>query len=83
MAKVHNVGRLKGKAKRVINGINALGKTEDLEALIVEIFPRPGWTTPAEFLLVERLLDSMESQIEVLANLKKSIVQGSRMIGRE
>ena len=41
---------------------------------------RPGWTTPAEFLLVSTILDSMAAHVDALAGMKAGLIKGSRAV---
>jgi hypothetical protein len=49
--------------------------------LILE-WRRPGWTTPAEFIFVSAILDSMASNVAALAKLKGDLIKGSKAVTR-
>ena len=44
---------------------------------------RPGWTTPAEFILVEGMLDSMIRLSGQLVEMKQIVLKGSLEVGVE
>jgi hypothetical protein len=46
----------------------------------LKIIRRPGWTTPAEGLLVNALIDSMRAQVQVLAGMQAALLAGSREV---
>ncbi len=43
----------------------------------------PGWTTPAEFLLVSSIVENMMVQARALNGLKQNLLQASREIGKQ
>jgi hypothetical protein len=56
---------------------------DDSEANIerlIKIIPRPGWTTPAEFLLVNVILDSMIATVKQMDTLGKGLVEGASQV---
>jgi hypothetical protein len=65
-------------------------KTEEIQGLLKEvsifeelipIWRRPGWTTPAEFILVEGMLDSMARLSSQLIEMKQVVLKGSLEVG--
>jgi hypothetical protein len=75
---------IKGLEKKVTSISNALSKlssAEDFRRLILE-WRRPGWTTPAEFIFVSAILDSMASNVAALAKLKGDLIKGSKAVTR-
>lgn len=70
-----NVGDLVGQLKR-------LAVVDDLEELRLKIIPRPGWTTPAEFLLVQGAINALRNQVEGALALKGVVMDASRRIGQ-
>lgn len=88
----HDLTRLEAKIKDVASSISALAarsealgagageKTLNLSGLIA-IIHRPGWTTPAEWLFVNGILDSMAIHTEALAGLQQSLLAGSAAVG--
>ena len=45
------------------------------------IIHKPGWTTPAEALLVHGLLESMLAHVKHMAGLKQTLMAGARAVG--
>jgi hypothetical protein len=87
MAK-HDVAKLEAKIKELAGALGGLspatataqGGGGDLLALI-PIIHKPGWTTIAEFQLVEGVLDAMLTQSKQLAGLKTVLIGASHAIG--
>ena len=48
---------------------------------LMTIIHRPGWTTPAEALLVGGYLDAMNAHAQHLANLSQTLLAGARAVG--
>jgi hypothetical protein len=73
--------------KPVESHVNNLTKTlkglsEDKEfAEFLTIIHRPGWTTPAEKMLVTGILESMNAHAQHLTSLKQSLLAGARAVG--
>ncbi len=57
----------------------ALADDSDLKELL-RIIRFPGYTTPAEFLLHRAVLDSILSQAQGIATLKRALLEGGRAI---
>lgn len=58
-----------------------LSSEEDLRKLIKE-WRRPGWTTPAEYILVSGMLDSFQRQVRGLVDMKQDLFKGVEAVGR-
>ena len=56
-----------------------MADTQDLEEMI-SIIHKPGWTTPAEYVLVSGLVDTMHEQAMVLASLRQTLLNGGRTV---
>jgi hypothetical protein len=52
---------------------------EDLRGLI-RTWRMPGWTTPAEFLLVSGIVEALHTQTNTLTDLKQLLVEGSSRV---
>jgi len=78
MAKVH-ARRLEAKAKRIRSQLVALG-SERVWRELIPIWRQPGWTTPAEFMLVDGVLDGILAQTQALARLQQVALRGSRAV---
>jgi hypothetical protein len=70
---------LEKKMSSISNALAKLGSAEDLRKLILE-WRRPGWTTPAEFIFVSAIVDSMAANVETLGNLKRELLRGSKAV---
>ena len=81
MPKNHKI-EIKKLEKQITSISNALAKlsnADDFRKLILE-WRRPGWTTPAEFLLVSALVNSMEGLTTTLTNQKNELIKGSQAV---
>jgi hypothetical protein len=85
----HNVIKLEAKIKELIGALaqlsgQALAAAQtvpsDLQELLT-IIHRPGWTSVAEGILVEGVVDSMLLQTRTLSSLKQVLLTGSRAVG--
>ena len=77
----HDIKALEKKVTALSNALAKLGKGTDLKDLIL-ILRRPGWTTPAEYFLVDGLLNNLNTQVANVAQLKADLVRGSKMVGK-
>ncbi len=75
----HNLAHLEARIKELSTQLATLADTQDLEELII-IIHRPGWTTPAEYVLVSGLVDAMHEHAKTLASLKQTLITGSRAV---
>ncbi len=73
----HDISRLQNKIERLHKSMSSF---ED-SATLLKIIRRPGWTTPAEFLLVEASLESIQRQVEAAAEQYKRLVDAAGHIG--
>ena len=74
-----DVKQLEARATELKLGFKRLAEDQDLDELL-RLIPRPGWTTPAEFLFAMGLAESMVVQVKVLMSLKKTLIEGSRAV---
>jgi hypothetical protein len=77
----HDIKALDRQVGELIASLKHLAVIEDLEDLRIKVFPRPGWTTPAEFMLVSAALGALRAQVDAAATLKQRVVEASRSIG--
>lgn len=77
----HDIKALDNQVGELIGSIQKLARVDDLEELRAKVFPRPGWTTPAEFLLVHAAFVALRAQVEAVGVLKQKVVEASRSIG--
>lgn len=75
-----DTGRLEAGIKSLEQSLVALGDRTDFVELL-KIIHRPGWTTPAEALLVSGVVDAMLAHVKVLTSLKQALLTGSRAVG--
>ena len=77
----HAVGtsQLEEKVGQLKTELERLSAPNDWQNLI-HVMRRPGWTTPAEWIFAETLLDHMVSQIGALASLKTRLIKGSEAV---
>ena len=75
----HDVKKLEDRVKALHQNLMKLGDGKDMEEFFT-IIHKPGWTTPAEFMLVSGLLQSMNAQVKTLAGLKQVLLAGSRAV---
>ena len=76
-----DIEKLDKKVDIISDLLANLGDKEDFRRLIQE-WRRPGWTTPAEFLLVSAALDNFTYSAKGLVNMKNDLMEGTRAIGR-
>ena len=75
----HDLERLEGRVEELGRLWQGLVDDPDVRELI-EIWRRPGWTTPAEFLLVSGMVEALHTQTNTLTDLKQVLVEGSRRV---
>ena len=68
--------RLEKRITALSDALAKLGSAEDFRKLIL-IIKRPGWTTPAEFLFAQGLVESMIVHVDALAQGKAALLQAS------
>jgi hypothetical protein len=76
-----DIKALDKKVTSISNALAKLSSADDFRKLILE-WRKPGWTTPAEFMLVSGILDSMAAQTAAMAGLKANLIKGSRAVSR-
>lgn len=82
MATSAAIKRLDKKITALSNALAKLGKGTDLKDLI-RIIRFPGWTTPAEFAFTVAILDSMQTQVNQLAELSNSLAKAAKQVSRQ
>jgi hypothetical protein len=76
----HDLGRLERQITDLSKALKSLSDDQDLVELL-KIIKRPGWTTPAEFVFVTGIAESLSVQVKAVQSLKKILVNGSRQVG--
>ena len=80
MATSAAIKRIDKKITALSNALAKLGKGTDLKELI-RIIRFPGWTTPAEFAFTVAILDSMQTQVNQLADLSSALGKAAKQVG--
>lgn len=78
----HNIAHLETRIKELNEQLDIMGDTSDLEEMIF-LIRHPGWTTPAEYLLVSRIVDAMLEHAKALSTLRQGLITGSRLISEQ
>lgn len=76
---MHDMQQIESRCKTLTQHLKGLADEKDFNELMT-IIHKPGWTTVAEFLLVNALLDSMTAQAKHLADLKQTLLAGARAV---
>ena len=69
----HDVGQLERNIEQVQVRLRAL-VDEDRFAELIRFIKKPGWTTPAEFYLVNTTVEIVGRQIEIVDQLSTGLV---------
>ena len=75
-----DIGALEKSIHALQDRISVLAAEDDFVELI-KIIHQPGWTTPAEFRLVNTVVTTFTKQIDVLEGLKTDLIQASQLVG--
>jgi hypothetical protein len=75
----HDISHLARQISALNKRLTQLAEDDELQELLRHI-RQPGWTTPAEFLLVSSIVVALEAQVEAVAALKTNLLEGSRLI---
>lgn len=78
----HDLGALTREVRNLQASLRELAEDRSLERLL-EIIPRPGWTTPAEFLLVRGGVAYMQAQVNAFGSFQAQVLRGADLVGRE
>jgi hypothetical protein len=78
----HDIAYLEMRINQLGDQLEVMGDTGDLKELIF-LLHHPGWTTPAEYLLVSGIVDVMFEQVNSLTTLRQSLITGSRVIAEQ
>ena len=85
----HDVSKLEAKIKEVASGLSGLSRTVEPHAQgsglldLITIIHKPGWTTIADGIFVNGILDSMASHTRTLASLQEALMTGARAVGQK
>jgi len=70
---------VESRISNVTQALKSLAEDRELAELLT-IIHQPGWTTPAEAMLVNGLLDSMIAHTRHLGELKQTLLAGARAV---
>jgi hypothetical protein len=76
----HDIDGLEARLHSLGHALTDLADGESIAEVLRHIH-QPGWTTPAEFFLVNELVSAMHAQVEVMRGLTGALVTGAREIG--
>jgi hypothetical protein len=75
----HDVGELERHIEQVQGRLRAF-VDEDRLAELIRIIKNPGWTTPAEFHLVNTGIEMVGRQVDILDHLTIGLLEGSQKV---
>lgn len=75
----HDIEKLAIKIKRLVAEIDIYAG-DDRWNVLLEIIHKQGWTKPAEYRLVDGIVENMTEQMRVMTHLKDTLFEGSRMV---
>jgi hypothetical protein len=75
----HDVGQLEKNIEQVQVRLRTLAN-EDRFAELIRIIKNPGWTTPAEFHLVNTAVEIVGRQLEIVDQLSLGLLEGSQKV---
>ena len=82
MSNAHQTQQLEKRIAALSEALAKLGDAEDFMRLLKQIH-FPGWTTPAEFMLVSSIVDTMLGQAQVLSQLKTDLARSASALGEK
>ncbi len=77
----HDITKLTGSAQQLIKLFDNLGRVGVVEEFI-PWWKQPGWTTPAEFVLVDLSLRNMVSTAKGLVTMRDALGKGIQLVGK-
>jgi hypothetical protein len=78
----HDIDALHGKIKELHRTLSILAGDSEIDELLKYIH-KPGYTTPAEFILVTAIVENMTTHAGALVQLRTALLEGSREITEE
>lgn len=76
----HDIAHLEKNIKHLVKSLKSLTADDDLAELL-KIIHQPGWTTPAELVFTLGMVDVIQQQVESIAGMRKTLLEGSRKVG--
>jgi hypothetical protein len=77
----HDVAPLEQSVRRFDSLVERIYRLKLVEVLI-PIIKRPGWTTPAEFAFSMAMIESLNAQLEGVAQLQERFVSAAQEVGQ-
>ena len=74
----HDIKRLEAKIKKFHETVIII---VEAPPTLIPIVHGPGWTSEAEYRLVEARLDSMQAQMDSVGQQMKSLVAAAKLVG--
>jgi hypothetical protein len=74
----HDIKRLEAKIKKFHETVIII---VEAPPTLIPIVHGPGWTSEAEYRLVEASLDSMQAQMDSVGQQMKSLVAAAKLVG--
>jgi hypothetical protein len=81
MSAQHDIGRLERDVRQLQKTVHAFAH-DDVFTQLLKFIHQPGWTTPAEFLLVHSAVTAMNAQVRELTTLRDAVLGASREIAQ-
>jgi hypothetical protein len=75
----HDIRGLEKRIKGLVAAIDELAGDDRWNVLLRIIYEK-GWTTPAEYKLVNGLVINMTEQVKILGKLQDTLVDGSKAV---
>jgi hypothetical protein len=85
----HELVKLESKIKGVADMMRGLAPSTDPHATatglldLLNIIHKPGWTTVADGIFVNGILDSMSVHARALGTLQEALISGARAVGQK
>ena len=79
---MHDITKLEEGINELYESLHELANDQKKEEFI-RVIHRPGWTTVAEYRLVEGLISGLNKQVDALKNHLETLHEGSRAIASE
>jgi len=76
----YNLAHLETRIRDLHAQFTRISSADDFDELL-NLIHRPGWTTPAEMLMVLGLVDAMHDHLQTLTTLRQALMNGSRAVG--
>ncbi len=75
----HDIDRLAAKIKSLVAEIDKYAG-DDRWNVLLELIYKNGWTTPAEYRLVDGVVEHLTQQLRTVETLQNTLFDGSRLV---